>query len=70
MQHQLIRYAALGAIDHPPSRRMWCDVVRHQVFDSEVTPSERAVELFPFPKRNNAFGQVFAQVTRGRDRRV
>lgn len=32
------------------------------VFESEVVEKERPIELFPFPKRNNAFGQVFGQV--------
>lgn len=31
-------------------------------FDSDPSPSERPIELFPFPKRSNAFGQVFAQL--------
>jgi len=31
-------------------------------FDSDPSSSERPIELFPFPRRSNAFGQVFAQL--------
>lgn len=31
------------------------------VFESDIIPGERPIELFPFPKRGGASGQVFAQ---------
>ena len=31
-------------------------------FESDPNSSERPIELFPFPRRSNVFGQVFAQI--------